>query len=315
MLEPVLVQLTELYPEDVRLVSRYFPLSFHANAFLAAQGAEAAGAQGKYFEMSELIFAEQATWVEMTTEDFTAWLTEQAGTMGLDTAQFTTDLNSDATKARIQSDLDEGAAIGVPGTPYLSINGIPYEGQRSLDILTAIVELIKLEDKQYSECPAMTVDTSATYLATIKTDKGDIVMELYPDKAPLAVNSFIFLAENGWFDNTTFHRVLEGFVAQGGDPTGTGAGGPGYAFGNEISDLMFDKEGVVGMANGGPDSNGCQFFITYAAAPDLDGRYTIFGQVVEGMDVVKSLTVRDPSDPATASIPGDVITSITIEKK
>lgn len=315
MLEPVLVQLTDRYPEDVRLVFRHFPLSFHNNAFLASQGAEAAGLQGKFWEMHELIFANQSVWANMTAEEFTAWLTEQAGAMGLDTAQFTADLNSDTVKNNIQNSVNEGFTIGVPGTPYLIINGTPYEGQRSLEILSAIVELIKLEDQQYSECPPMTVDTSATYLATLKTSKGDIVMELYPDKAPLAVNSFIFLAEQGWFDNTTFHRVIEGFVAQGGDPTGTGAGGPGYAFGNEISDLKFDKEGVVGMANGGPDSNGCQFFITYDAEPDLDGRYTIFGQVVEGMDVVRSLTVRDPADPATASIPGDVILSVTIQKK
>jgi cyclophilin family peptidyl-prolyl cis-trans isomerase len=315
MLEPVMAQLADEFPQDVRLVFRHFPLPMHANAFLASQGAEAAGLQGKFFEMSEVIFPNQGVWSAMTSQDFTAWLTEQAGLLGLDTAQFSADLNSDEVKARIQADLDEGSAIGVPGTPYLLVNGSPYEGQRSIEILRAIVELIKFEDQQYTECPPMTVDVAKQYIATIETEKGNIVIELYPDKAPMAVNSFIFLAQNGWFDNTSFHRVMADFVAQAGDPTNTAAGGPGYAFTNEISDLLFDKEGVVAMVPAGTDSNGSQFFITYNAEPDLDGRYTIFGQVIEGMDVVKSLTVRDPTDPATSAIPGDVILTITIQEK
>jgi len=317
MLEPVLVQLTEKYPEDVRFVFRHFPLSFHANALLAAQGAEAAGMQGKFFEMSDIIFANQATWSEMTSENFTAWLIEQASALELDTTQYTTDLNSDTVKNNIQADANEGYNVGVTGTPYLFINGTVYESNRSLEMFSAIVELVKLEEMQFTECPPMTVDTSAQYFATIETEKGDIVLELFADKAPMTVNNFIFLAENGWFDNTTFHRVIEGFVAQGGDPTGTGAGGPGYAFDTEISDLRFDKEGMVGMAYSGedPSTNGSQFFITYTALPDLDGRYTVFAQVVEGMDVVRSLTPRDSTNTTSELLPGDLILSVTIEKR
>jgi len=317
MLEPVLVQLTEKYPEDVRFVFRHFPLSFHANALLAAQGAEAAGMQGKFFEMSDIIFATQATWSEMTSENFTAWLIEQASALELDTTQYTTDLNSDTVKNNIQADANEGYNVGVTGTPYLFINGTVYESNRSLEMFSAIVELVKLEEMQFTECPPMTVDTSAQYFATIETEKGDIVLELFADKAPMTVNNFIFLAENGWFDNTTFHRVIEGFVAQGGDPTGTGAGGPGYAFDTEISDLRFDKEGMVGMAYSGedPSTNGSQFFITYTALPDLDGRYTVFAQVVEGMDVVRSLTPRDSTNTTSELLPGDLILSVTIEKR
>jgi len=317
MLEPVLVQLTEKYPEDVRFVFRHFPLSFHANALLAAQGAEAAGMQGKFFEMSDIIFANQATWSEMTSENFTAWLIEQASALELDTTQYTTDLNSDTVKNNIQADANEGYNVGVTGTPYLFINGTVYESNRSLEMFSAIVELVKLEEMQFTECPPMTVDTSAQYFATIETEKGDIVLELFADKAPMTVNNFIFLAENGWFDNTTFHRVIEGFVAQGGDPTGTGAGGPGYAFDTEISDLRFDKEGMVGLAYSGedPSTNASQFYITYTALPDLDGRYTVFAQVVEGMDVVRSLTPRDSTNTTSELLPGDLILSVTIEKR
>ena len=132
--------------------------------------------------------------------------------------------------------------------------------------------------------------------------------------APIAVNSFIFLAENGWYDGVTFHRVLPGFVAQGGDPTGTGFGGPGYAYDIEISEeVTFDSAGLLAMANSGPGSNGSQFFITYDALPDLDGRFTIFGRVISGMEVVEQITPRDPSqNPALP--PGDLILGITIEE-
>jgi cyclophilin family peptidyl-prolyl cis-trans isomerase len=160
----------------------------------------------------------------------------------------------------------------------------------------------------------MAIDKSKQYTATVKMAKGgEFVIQLYPDKAPKTVNSFVFLARQGFFDGTTFHRVLEGFMAQGGDPTGTGAGGPGYEFVNEDSDLTFDKAGVVAMANSGRNTNGSQFFITFAPQPQLNGDYTIFGQVVSGMDVVNGLTRRNPDDKP--DFPGDAIQSVTIAEK
>ncbi len=168
--------------------------------------------------------------------------------------------------------------------------------------------------RQYSAPPPMTIDPAKQYFATVTMAKGGkFVIQLYPDKAPITVNNFVFLAREGYYDGTTFHRVLEGFMAQGGDPTGTGAGGPGYQFQNEDSDLRFDKPGVVAMANAGRDTNGSQFFITFNATPWLDGGYTIFGQVVEGMDVVMGITRRDPTQNPTFT--GDVIERITIEEK
>jgi cyclophilin family peptidyl-prolyl cis-trans isomerase len=168
--------------------------------------------------------------------------------------------------------------------------------------------------KQYSSAPPMLIDTKKQYTATVKMAKGgEFVIQLYPDKALITVNSFVFLARQKYFDGTTFHRVLAGFMAQGGDPTGTGAGGPGYKFVNEDSDLKFDKAGVVAMANAGRDTNGSQFFITFGPAETLNGGYTIFGQVISGMDVVNGIKLRDPQQNPTYA--GDAIETITITEK
>jgi cyclophilin family peptidyl-prolyl cis-trans isomerase len=168
--------------------------------------------------------------------------------------------------------------------------------------------------KQYNEAPPMKVDEAKQYFATFKmANGGEFAVELYPAKAPITVNSFVFLACKGFYNGVTFHRVLEGFMAQGGDPTGTGGGGPGYEFVNENSDLTFDKAGVMAMANAGPDTNGSQFFITFGPTEQLNGSYTIFGQVVEGMDVVNAITRRDPQqNPAFG---GDTIETVTITEK
>ena len=168
--------------------------------------------------------------------------------------------------------------------------------------------------KKWTSPPPMAVVPSSQYFATVRMVKGgEFVIQLFPDKAPVTVNSFIFLAGQGFYNGTTFHRVLDGFMAQGGDPTGTGSGGPGYQFANENNDLHFDKAGVVAMANAGPDTNGSQFFITFGPQPQLDGGYTIFGQVISGMDVVNGLRRRDPDQ--MPDFQGDAIQSVTISAK
>jgi cyclophilin family peptidyl-prolyl cis-trans isomerase len=169
------------------------------------------------------------------------------------------------------------------------------------------------ESLQYEAAPKMTIDPAKFYVATLKTVKGDIVVELLADKAPVTVNNFVFLAREGYYDGTTFHRVLEGFMAQGGDPTGTGSGGPGYQFVDEFHpDLTFDEPGMLAMANAGPGTNGSQFFITYVPTPHLTGRHTIFGRVLSGMDVAEALTRRDPdSNPPFL---GDELLTVEIEE-
>ena len=167
---------------------------------------------------------------------------------------------------------------------------------------------------QYDAAPPMTIDVNKKYFATFKmANGGEFVVELFADKAPVTVNNFVFLVQQGYYDGTTFHRVLEGFMAQGGDRTGTGTGSPGYQFEDEFSDLTFDKAGLLAMANSGPDTNGSQFFITYGPTEHLNGLHTIFGQVVEGMDVVNGLTRRDPQQNPTFE--GDAIEMVTITEE
>lgn len=305
-------------PEDVRIVYRHFPLiSIHDKAALASQAAEAAGTQGKFWEMHDLLFARQGEWVSLGVEEFQHWVTARAGELGLDEERFQVDVVDEDIVARVQAAWDHGVAIGMPGTPFLLVNGRiwPTNLPMNQGNIEAVVRLDLLEDRQFSQCPPMTIDPSKQYIATIHTEKGDIVIQLFPEQAPMAVNNFIFLARSGWYDGVTFHRVLENFVAQGGDPSGTGIGTPGYAFSIETSpDLKFDRAGLLAMANAGPDSNGSQFFITYAPTPQLDGGYSIFGEVISGMDVAMSLRLRDPAQGFDQP-PGDVMTGVEIEEK
>ncbi|MEX1022396.1 MAG: peptidylprolyl isomerase [Dehalococcoidia bacterium] len=162
--------------------------------------------------------------------------------------------------------------------------------------------------KQYEGPPEMAIDTSKSYTAVIETPNGEIRARLLTDVAPNTVNNFVFLAREGFYDGTTFHRVIPGFVAQGGDPTGTGRGGPGYRFPDELSDTPY-VEGILGMANAGPNTNGSQFYIMLGDAPHLTGRYTAFGQVEVGLDVVQAIRPRDPERDQT---PGDQMISVTI---
>ncbi len=150
--------------------------------------------------------------------------------------------------------------------------------------------------KQYSTPPAMQIDPNKKYTAIFHTDKGDITVDLFASQAPVTVNNFVFLAREGFYNNTTFHRVIGGFMAQGGDPTGTGTGGPGYRFDDERGalSLKHDSEGVLSMANAGPNTNGSQFFITYGPTPHLNGRHGVFGKVSKGLDVLRTIRERDP---------------------
>jgi len=169
------------------------------------------------------------------------------------------------------------------------------------------------EVKSWPMPPHMFIDPEKIYVATFKTEKGDVVVELDAKNAPMTTNNFIFLAKEGFYDNTTFHRVIPDFMAQGGDPTGTGTGGPGYTIPDEITaDMHFDREGLLAMANAGPNTAGSQFFITYGPAPWLDGNFTIFGEVIDGMDVLRQLTPRDPQkNPDT---PGDKLYTVVISE-
>lgn len=168
-------------------------------------------------------------------------------------------------------------------------------------------------DSMFTAAPEMTIDPLKYYFATLKTEHGDIKVQLFADRSPMTVNNFVFLAREGFYDNTTFHRVIADFMAQAGDPTGTGMGGPGYTFADEFwPGASFDRRGLLAMANAGPGTNGSQFFITFAPTPWLDGGHTIFGEVIEGDDVLDQITLRDPMSSPT--VPGDLIKTIVIEE-
>lgn len=159
-----------------------------------------------------------------------------------------------------------------------------------------------LKPKTYSAPPPMIIDTSKKYTATIETEKGSLVLELFAKDVPVTVNNFVFLARDGFYNGTTFHRVIPGFMAQGGDPTGTGRGTPGYSFTDEFTSHTH-VTGALSMANAGSNTNGCQFFITYAPQPHLDGKHSVFGQLVKGMEVLEQLKN------------GDVMKKVTIQEK
>ena len=171
----------------------------------------------------------------------------------------------------------------------------------------------KSDEKQFASAPPRIIDTSKSYVATIKMANGDIVLELFSD-VPITTNNFVFLACKGYYDGVTFHRVIPDFVAQGGDPTGTGSGGPGYAIDDEDDGDHTFEAGVISMAKSGPNTTGSQFFITYSPQPSLESMFTVFGRVTEGMDVVQQITPRDPAVDPNAP-PGDVIETITIEER
>jgi len=185
---------------------------------------------------------------------------------------------------------------------------VPWSGQRTLAAVSPL-----LRNNLYMSPPPNALDDDTQYEAMIVTSDGSMTFELYANEAPLAVNNFISLSRDGFYDGLTFHRVLEGFMAQGGDPTGVGTGSPGYRFEDEVDpNLIFDSRGILAMANSGPDTNGSQFFITLVSTPHLDGNYTIFGKLIEGDTVLSAINLRDPANPDNR---GQKILEIQIQEK
>jgi cyclophilin family peptidyl-prolyl cis-trans isomerase/protein-disulfide isomerase len=300
--------------EDLRFVFRPIPLiGVTDKAEISTQAALAADGQGKFWAMYDLLFTKHGEWANLRTGEFEAWLMREAPGAGLDADQLRAEIQAGETAGRMQSLYEAAKELQIAVVPLILVNGEPFYLLDYRNISEA-VGIILLGRKQFTECPQFDIDPAKRYTAAIETEKGTIVIELLPDKAPLAVNSFVFLARQGWYDGVTFHRVIPGFAAQAGDPSGTGRGNPGYFFDNEISDLRFDQPGLAGMANSGPDTNGSQFFITFAPAPHLDGAFTIFGRVLSGLDAAERLTPRDPAQRGFLP-PGDRILRVTIEEK
>lgn len=314
---PLLDELQYQYGDDLRLVYRHFPLTgIHDKAFLSAVAAEAAGEQGDFWNYHNILFNKQDEWAGLSVDEARQKFIDYATEAKLDVKQFTTDLDAKAIGERVINAEQAAIAAGLGGTPTILVNGYFFPTQQlplSREGIHFFMNLIRLVEMQY-DTPAQVVDAAKKYQATITTKKGDIVIDLLPELAPVNVNSVAFLAQQGWYDNTTFHRVLPDFMAQGGDPSGLGIGWPGYRCDDEIApDNVFDKAGLVAMANSGANTNGAQFFITYGPAEHLNGKFTIIGQVVSGQEVVEALTPRDPDEKP--DFEGDTILKMTVTEK
>lgn len=319
----MLERLVDAYPEQVQLIYRHFPLSsIHDNAQLSAEAAEAAGAQGAFWQYYQALYDRQQAWSSLNGDEVQQYFIDLANELGLDEQTFRDALEDNTYTEYVAAMEMESVAIGLSGTPSVIVDGqlipnVPFEydiwdGYVQQRIIAVAAEEI-LAEIQYDAPPPMTIDENASYIATIQLESGGkVVIELLTQSAPETVNNFIFLAEEGWYDGVTFHRVIPGFMAQTGDPTGLGIGGPGYAINDEFDlELSHSGPGVVSMANSGPNTGGSQFFILYGPATHLDGLHAIFGQVIEGMDIVEGITPRDPQDPNAPD--GDRIVTITIE--
>ncbi len=321
---PIMSQVAQDNPESAKLIFRHFPLrDIHPNAQKAAEAAEAAAAQDAFWAFHDALYERQREWAQLDADGARDFFVSLADELSLDTDRFTSELDSDFHAAKVNANYDEAIALSLPGTPSILLDGQPIAGE-SLPIqvepwngyIRDQAQIAEMLEQQYESAPEMTIDEGSQYFATVTLENGDeFTMELYAESAPQTVNSFIFLAQEGFFDGVTFHRVLPNFVAQTGDPSGTGRGGPGYVIPNEIDpDLSHNQPGMVAMANSGPDTNGSQWYITLADTSQLDGSYTIFGMVTDGMDVVQGITPRDPSVDPNAPV-GDAIVSIEISEQ
>ena len=310
-------KLIEKHGDEVRLVYRALPLdSLHPTAPLAAYAAEASGRQGKFWEMYRAIFNNQGNIAQLPAEELTEWLmTTAEEDLELDMDQFKADFESEELRQKITDGQTAAFEAGINGTPTVLLNRRPID-TRSIPYFGSFLEVMKAEEGMVFECPPFVIDQDKEYTATIETENGEMVLELYPKQAPLAVNSFVHLAREGFYDGVTFHRVFHDFMAQSGDPSGTGMGGAGYRYREEISpELTYDEPYMLGVARTQEEgTSGSQFFITYVPVSQLNGGYTIFGKLIDGIDVLEKITERDSDSNPDLPI-GDKIIKITINEK
>jgi len=324
-LEPILLAVQERYPNDVRLVYRHrpFPESFHDKSILASRALEAAGKQGRFQEMKNFLFSRQSRdpnsypetadlpdsefWVPVSPDQFDEWLADRVPELGIDPQQFLDDMFSSDVEKKIKSAQNSADSLGINGTPTVFINGHKWpEQQRTVEMFSIYVELILNEGRGYRSCPEMVIDTGKDYTATLVTTKGEIQVELFDDIAPNAVNSFVFLANEGWYND--MHILVQDTFILTGDPSGTSYGGAGFVTADELSDeLSLEDVGMLASFSRGPNLNGSAFFINKTALSGQEGR-TIFGRVTGGMEVVESLEPRSNIfEP-----PADTLLSISI---
>ena len=305
---PLFIELVDMHPDELRLIYRHYPqIYIHDKASLAGQAAEAAGIQGAFWPMHDALFDRQQEWAELELDAFMDWLIATAEDLGLDRTRFEDDLVSGRYEQIMLDSYAEAVSLGVPWTPFLLINGQPYTIETTLNNLEQAVRLALLQTRTYTEYPLMEIDSQGEYITHLHLSIGEVVIQLLPESAPLAVNSFVFLAKEGWFDGNIFYRVQPGHSVESGDPSALGYGGPGYHFPTEIDPALdFDTPGMLALSSLGPNTNGSRFFINLKPLPELEGTRTIFGRVISGLELLDALRARDPIEdllvPAEAVI-------------
>ena len=310
--------LTETYGDRIRFSYRHLPLvSIHDLAIITAEATEAAAAQGKFWEMHDLLYEKQQEWSGLSEEDVVEKMVEYAGELDLDTDQFETELTEHTHREKIMADYEAYQEYGQMATPTYVVNKIFYPTREfgGFGRLEGFIDLVAMQDEMYDAPPEQVIDPDKDYVATIKTTQGDITVELFADEAPTNVNSFAFLAQDGWYDGLDFFFVDHEQVALTGDPTNSGSGlpYPGYTCGDEtVADRPFEESGLVALYTPAPNQNSSSFFITYAEQPDFTGSFTVIGRVTDGMDVAESLTERQPG---TDQPEADAIETILIEEQ
>ncbi len=314
---PVLKELREDMGDEMRYIFRHYPLdSIHELATIASEATEAAGEQETFWEYHDMLFEKQSEWGHLSREEAIEMFIGYAEELELDTDVFEKVLEDGKYTNKMEQAVEEARNAGLTGTPSLILNGYMFPLQQvplNSDGISFFLNIIRLIENQY-DSPEQVIDPTKEYQATVTTENGEFIIDLFPDTAPINVNSFAFLAQQGWYDDVTFHRVLPGFMAQGGDPSGTGMGWPGYRCDDEVSlERGFDKAGMVAMANSGPNTNSAQFFITYGPTPHLNDGFTIIGEVVSGKEIVDAITPRDPE--MQPDFEGDTIISIVVTEK
>ena len=310
-----LKQIRLTHHEDVRIVFVNTPIAGRDKDSLATQAVEAADLQGKYWEMHDLLFDKQAEWANLSLASFQDWLGQQAAGLGMETPKFLADLKSAIVAGRVRQVVQSASNQAII-PPILFVNSSSrYTGLADFASLDTVVKIEALSARQFSNCPAWVINPLKQYIATLHTSRGDVVIQLFPDKAPLAVDNFVWLARNHWYDGITFYKVLPKSLVMTGDPSETGIGNPGYLFETEIlASPRFDQPGMAAMDNSGIDTNGSRFLITLSSAAQMNGQYTIFGKVISGMDVLSALTARNPQ-PGKYLPAGDKLINIVIQEQ
>jgi cyclophilin family peptidyl-prolyl cis-trans isomerase/protein-disulfide isomerase len=284
------------HPKDVNLVYRPVPITAtNDKASLAGQAAQAAADQGSLWAMYDVLYSRWNEWIDLTPDEFETWLMAAAEEIKLDVAQFQNDFASPQTRDKQEQEYAAAVSAGIPSVPFVFLNGDLYRLSLDRTTLEASVRLAILQSRRFEAYPPVVIDLDRQYTAHLLLNVGEVVFQLLPRSAPKAVNSFVFLAKQGWYDDNPVFRVVPGRLVETGDPSGTGIGDAGYFYETEADPaLSYDEAGMVGMSNSGAETNSSIFFISLAPIPEFNGERTIIGRVVKGVELLQALDARDP---------------------